>query len=128
MDPRSAAIDAARTIVLAAQQLAPGASVVEIATDGIRVTIRADQAAANRPSAELLTPCERDLLDLLAAAPMPMTTSQILTRLAQAGKLHGEATAKRALARLTRAGLLLNSRRPPRGYSPPPASARLTSA
>lgn len=143
LDPklaRYAALDAARCVILAAQSLVDAPSVVEIATEGIKVTIQmagpvpaaAGSARSGRAAGPggtagppPLTPCERDLLDLLARAPMPWTTTRILAELGAAGLEHGESTVRHALARLVAAGLLLNSRSVPRGYSLAPAQPSL---
>lgn len=81
---------------------------------GASVTIRVRPAPPPK-----LTPCERDLLTLLRGATEPLTTSRVLDQLARRGMIHGEATIRRALARLARNGVILASRRVPRGYRMP---------
>jgi hypothetical protein len=63
-----------------------------------------------------LTPCEHDVLAALGEASHRLTTRQLLSRLEQSGRLHGERTVTRGLARLVRLGLVCSSRRIPRGY------------
>lgn len=121
---RDAAILAARTAILAARTIDVSANVIEITSGDLHIIIRIKPAA---PAGDD-TPCERDLLDLLARAPMPLTTQRVLAQLETAGKLHGESTVRHALARLVGAGKITNSRRPPRGYrladSPPSRAVR----
>lgn len=127
---RDAALDAARALILASQELAPRPSVVEIAAGDIRVTIRREGRRHQPPRPES-TECERDLLGLLAGSPVPLTTSRILTLLAQAGKLdrlYGEATVRRTLARLSKAGRVVPHTHAPRGYTLPQSPPQLSSA
>src|SRR5262249_4888919 len=66
-----------------------------------------------------LTPCQRDVVELLRRADRRMTTSVILASLSEANLRHGESTVKLALRDLKRPPLeLLDNRQDtePRGY------------
>jgi hypothetical protein len=65
-----------------------------------------------RPSTE----CEADLLAVLRDARGRLTTMRVLDELDRRDMLHGEATVKRALARMVKDGVLVSNKRSPRGY------------
>jgi hypothetical protein len=77
-------------------------------------------AFAALPGADVpgLRDCDRDCLALLAQAAAPLSGVRVRRELERRhlGN-YGLATVKRSLARLKRLGLLVNSRRSPRGYS-----------
>jgi hypothetical protein len=67
-----------------------------------------------------LCPCQRDCLKIIGQAGRRLTTSQVMTRLKEAGMLHGESTIKMALAFLVRTNHLTNRQGvKPRGYGLP---------
>jgi hypothetical protein len=64
----------------------------------------------NRPSRRRSqTVCEADLLAVLRAAGRRLTKPEIDRRLETRGRAHGDSTIQHALARLVRAGLLVNA-------------------
>ncbi len=65
---------------------------------------------------ERLTKCERAILSVLAGAETRLPTGRVLGALEVAGYFFGEATVKRALARLHRLGRIGSSRKSPFGY------------
>lgn len=109
MDARDAALAAAREL-LAKTEGHPDPVTVHADAPGVRVTVRVVAVRRGR------TACEGDVLDVLAGAAAPLTTSKILAELARRGALHGDQTVKVTLARLVKAGLVTASRRAPMGY------------
>ncbi len=71
-----------------------------------------------------LDPVERDLLAVLAAAGIPLSTSRLLGELSRRGIDHSEKTVKRRLASLVRSGAIVSRTQPPRGYCLPAEDAR----
>jgi hypothetical protein len=70
------------------------------------------------PGIPYLTDCDRDCLALLGQVTEPLSGARACRELEQRGLgVYGLATVKRSLSRLKRLGLLVNSRRSPRGYS-----------
>jgi hypothetical protein len=64
----------------------------------------------NRPPRQRShTVCEADLLAVLRAAGRRLTKPEIDRRLEARGRCHGDSTIQHALARLVRAGLLVNA-------------------
>jgi hypothetical protein len=117
----AALLRAARRVLAAAREGRRLA--VEFTAFASRVTVRVAPGKARPPKGP--TPCERDVLTTLQECRgVPTTTTRLLARLDAAGRLHGEATVKRALARMSRAGVIRASRKAPRGYrlpAPPPS-------
>ncbi len=73
------------------------------------------------PPEARLSDTEEDLLNLVADSPGPLTTLQILSEASRLDWPHSEDQLKKALARLTSAGKLVNEQRArPRGYRLPP--------
>jgi hypothetical protein len=54
--------------------------------------------------------CKRDIVDVLQATGRALTRKELLTALRNTKKRHGEGTVAKALAELTRADLLVNTR------------------
>lgn len=69
-----------------------------------------------------MTECERDVIDTLKDAGRSLTTSKIIDAMIKAGKLHGESTVVKALARMVKLGALQNKGRRS-GYSLPPMAS-----
>lgn len=66
-----------------------------------------------------LTPCADDVLYVVGEAA-PLTTTQLLTELANRGLIHGDSTVKLALSQLVKQGKLANPQdAKPRGYRLP---------
>ena len=63
-----------------------------------------------------LSPCEQDLLGLLACITHRLTANAIHTELERRHKVHGLSTVKRSLVHLVELKLLSSSRCAPRGY------------
>lgn len=62
------------------------------------------------------SPCERDILCVLAGRTGRLSGTKILQLLEQHGLIHGDSTVKRALGRLVKDGLIKTSRKTPIGY------------
>jgi hypothetical protein len=83
------------------------------------------QLAASLPPAEPepgrpISPCVVDILDVLQAAGVPLTTTRLLAELAKAGKEWSERTVKGYLAEMVKDGTLTNPEGvTPRGYRLP---------
>jgi hypothetical protein len=101
--------EAARSLLERLAGTDPPAGAVTVTAAGWRLTLRAERP---RP----LTPCEQDILAVLAECTTRWATTRVLSELDRRGMIHGETTVKLALARLVKLGLIRNSRKAPRGY------------
>lgn len=95
---------------------------VEVGDDAVMVVLRV--IPRERPGP---TPCETDVLALLAETPHPLRAHEVLSGLDRTDRLHGESTVRKTLARLIKEGKVINSRRAPRGYRLAPPAAALNS-
>lgn len=101
----------------------PAMEVMALSTGRVRVEIRVRpddelRLQSEAEAARWLSPCEADMLDIVEASVVPITRPRIFDELARRGILHGESTVAHALADLVKMGLLINQRKPPRGYIP----------
>lgn len=72
-------------------------------------------APAAAPASAELSPCEEDILRVLAEAGRRLTTGAVLSALQEAGRLHGDSTVIHALADLCRRKGRLTNRKDGRG-------------
>lgn len=78
----------------------PPRSVV-VRHSGLKVTLTVERDHSI-PIIDVLTDCERDVLDVIRAAGRRLKREAILDALARADKIHGESTVARALASLVK--------------------------
>ena len=93
---------------------------VQIEGPGCVISIRATTPAVERRILSQLTPCDRDILRLMAAQQpgRRLTASAVLTGLAKRGVVWSESTVKHSLTRLSRTFRYLEGHKSaPRGYS-----------
>lgn len=76
----------------------------------------ADAPGSSRPA---LNECSLDIIDVLKASERPLVKPKIIDALERSGKIWGESTIARALARLVKLGIILHPKHARTGYSMP---------
>jgi hypothetical protein len=111
--PMETSREVLRAVMSAVKDGRPLALTLTVSGSRIRVVVRPPPISRRRKP----TQCERAILLVLTEAdPMRMTTTRIFAALARREIDHGDSTVRRALARMSKAGTVIASRKSPRGY------------
>jgi len=116
-DPKAVTAEKARELlaVLAAKKCAVGPDLrVTLEHGGLGCLVMVWNGNGRAPAGERVG-CRGDVLEVVAAAGIPLTFKEVVKALRDAGRTHGKGTVMKALADLTKSGELINLR-DKRGY------------
>ncbi len=82
--------------------------IVTVADADGRIAPLAPLVASPPPAADRWAECKRDVLAVLSASPTPLKLDQLATALEVVRTPHGRSVLTKALAEMTRAGVLVN--------------------